>query len=250
MYVGNIQVDMEDVVIVKNGLDGIGQEGRRGAAIRGPYSWDEYSASTRCWCAGESGGSCTECEKWIDVILKDGVYYYCNTTYYGKLSPWNNVKNYWTAGDNFDFIATQLLLAENAKIHFLTNNELYLQDENGDITGGARGGSGTTFWAGGEEPGNAPFRVDTDGNIYAQKGVFAGYVQYPYTFVSDLTRKAAIYRQYGSSINCTAYCADERAYLVSDTHNVSVGTGEPADFVLPAPSSAWNGFTYEIIVES
>lgn len=249
MYVGNTQVDMEDVVIVKNGLDGVGQEGRRGAAIRGPYSWDEYSASTRCWCAGESGGSCTECEKWIDVILKDGVYYYCNTTYYGKLSPWNNVKNYWTAGDNFDFIATQLLLAENAKIHFLTNNELYLQDENGDITGGARGGSGTTFWAGGEEPGNAPFRVDTDGNIYAQKGVFAGYVQYPYTFVSDLTRKNAIYRQYGSSINCTAYCADERAYLVSDTHNISDGTGEPAYFVLPAPSSAWNGFTYEIIVE-
>jgi hypothetical protein len=91
--------------------------------------------------------------------------------------------------------------------------------------------------------------VDTDGNIYAKNGVFAGYVQYPYTFVSDLERKAGRYRQYGYNNTCTAYCADERAYLVSDGYNESAGIGEPADFALPTPSSAWNGFTYEIIVE-
>lgn len=295
LYVGNTQVDMEDVDIMRNGLDGTAQEGRRGAAIRGPYSWDEYSASTRCWCAGESGGSCTECEKWIDVIYKDNKYYYCNTTYYGKLSPWNSVSSAWTSGDSFDFVATQLLLAENAKIYFLTNNELYLTDENGDITGGARGGSGTTFWAGAEEPGDAPFRVDTEGNIYAQKGVFAGYVQYPYTFVSDLMPNLQVSASnvsaryladttwkgrlpqapenpengwtYANTVehqiyyyttsrwsmvyetgNQDGYLADGNAYLVSDATNLGTPY-EPVRFFLPAPTSAWNGFTYEIIVE-
>lgn len=190
LYVGTTQVDQEDVDILMNGTDGAAGEGRQGPAIRGPYNWDDHSGSTRCWCAGETGGTCSDCDKWIDVIVKDGVYYYCSTTYYGSLSPWNNVKNNWTSGDTFDFIATNLLLASSASINFLTNNALYLRDGDGNITGGAKGGTGTTFWAGAENPDDpadpAPFRVDVDGNIYAQKGIFAGYVQYPYTFVSDL----------------------------------------------------------------
>lgn len=296
MYVGQNQVDMEDIDIMKNGLDGTAAEGRRGPAIRGPYNWYDVSASTRCWCAGESSTTCDDCDKWIDVILKDDVYYYCNTTYNGGVYPWSTYQSYWTSGDSFDFIATNLLLAQNAKIYFLTNNELYLTDENGNITGGARGGSGTTFWAGSEAPGDAPFRVDTDGNIYAQKGVFAGYVQYPYTFVSDLmpdlqvsassvsarylhdtnwkgrletaptnpsngwcyanTTDHKIYYyltnrwvQVYETGNQVGYMADGHAYLVSDGYNVSWGLGVPSDFYLPAPSSAWNGFTYEIIVE-
>ena len=187
MYVGNTQVDMEDVDILKNGIDGTAQEGRRGAAIRGPYSWEEYSASTRCWCAGESGGSCTECEKWIDVILKDGIYYYCNTTYYGKLSPWNNVKNYWTTGDTFDFVASQLLLAENGKIRFLTNNELYLQDSDGNITAGAAGGDGINFWAGSDSPADAPFTVSNDGTMVATQGTFG-----PFTIGTDTAGNSAL----------------------------------------------------------
>lgn len=253
LYVGSSQVDQEDVDILVNGLNGEPGEGRPGPAIRGPYDWEEHSGDTRCWCSGSASTSCDECDKWIDVIYKDDVYYYCNTTYYGKLSPWNNVKNYWTSGDTFDFIATNLLLANNAKIKFLTNNALYLMDANGNITGGAKGGTGTTFWAGAENPDDpadpAPFRVDVEGNIYAKKGVFAGYIQYPYTFVSDLDRAAARYKQDGYYTNCTAYTADERAYLVSDGYNQSTGIGIPADFVLPVPDSGWNGFTYEIIVE-
>ena len=253
LYVGSSQVDMEDVDILMNGLNGEPGEARPGPAIRGPYDWEEHSGDTRCWCSGSASTSCDECDKWIDVIYKDDVYYYCNTTYYGKLSPWNNVKNYWTSGDTFDFIATNLLLANGAKIKFLTNNALYLMDANGNITGGAKGGTGTTFWAGAENPDDpadpAPFRVDVEGNIYAKKGVFAGYIQYPYTFVSDLDMASARYKQDGYYTNCTAYTADERAYLVSDGNNISGGIGIPADFVLPVPDSGWNGFTYEIIVE-
>ena len=253
LYVGSSQVDQEDVDIMMDGLDGDSGEGRPGPAIRGPYDYAEHSATTKCWCAGVSSITCSDCDKWIDVIYKDGTYYYCNTTYYGKLYPWSTVSSAWTSGDTFDFIATNLLLANNAKIKFLSNNALYLMDANGNITGGAKGGTGTTFWAGAENPDDpsdpAPFRVDVDGNIYAQKGVFAGYIQFPYTFVSDLDRGSARYKVWGSTTNTTGYIADNRAYLVSDTENISTGTGNPADFVLPAPSSAWNGFTYQIIVE-
>ena len=267
LWVGSSQVDMEDIDILMDGIDASASEGRRGPAIRGPYDYSQYSGATRCWCAGQSSSTCSDCDKWIDILLKDGVYYECTTTYYGKIYPWNTYKSYWTQSDEqYDFIAAGLILAENAKIEFLSNNELYLMDENGDITGGAKGGSGITFWAGGDlenlPENKMPFRIYNDGTIYAQRGVFAGYIQYPYTFVSDLTRKSAPYKLWdryysGStyypivcdSFNGEAYCADQRAYLVSDSTNMGRYSNDPADLVLPVPTSAWNGFTYDIIVE-
>lgn len=249
LYVGSSQVDQEDVDIMVDGLNGESGEGRPGPAIRGPYDYAEHSATTKCWCAGVSSITCSDCDKWIDVIYKDGTYYYCNTTYYGKLYPWSTVSSAWTSGDTFDFIATNLLLANNAKIKFLSNNALYLMDANGNITGGAKGGTGTTFWAGAENPDDpsdpAPFRVDVDGNIYAKKGVFAGYIQYPYTFVSELSTVSVRYKEWGTTTTVSAYYPGEKAYLVSD---YTGGQGY-TNLVLPAPSSAWNGFTYEIIVE-
>ena len=175
LKVGNTQVDQEDVDILMDGLDGEGGQGRTGAAIRGPYDWAQNSATTRCWCAGSSSLTCDDCDKWIDVIYKDGTYYYCNTTYYGRLSPWNSVSGYWTSGDSFDFVAANLILASGASINFITGNELYLRDANNNITGGAAGGSGITFWAGAQAPGDAPFKVDSSGNMSATTGVIGGW---------------------------------------------------------------------------
>ena len=261
ILVGQSVRDTEYIDIIREGLDGgSAGQGRTGAAIRGPYDYYAMSSSTQCWCAGESSNTCSDCDKWIDVILKDGVYYYCNTTYYGKLSPWNTYKSYWTSGDSFNFVASNLILASAASINFLTNNELYLRDSNNQITGGAAGGSGITFWAGAESPSNANFAVDANGNITAKTGTFSGYIQYPYSFVSDLTKKNTSYKIWDAyrpssqliwvvcdSWTGSAYCGDRTAYLVSDATNEPTGT--PAYFCLPTPSSAWNGFTYEIIVE-
>lgn len=187
IFKGVGQVDMEEIPILKNGLDGSGQT-RTGAAIRGPYDYAVHSGSTRCWCAGEETQSTQgcDCEKWIDVMLKDGKYYYCNESYYGTLvSGFNNDK--WTEGDSFDFVAAGLILASGASINFLTNNELYLRDEDGDITGGAAGGSGITFWAGEQEPGDAPFKVNNDGTLVATKGTFG-----PFTIGTDEDGEAAL----------------------------------------------------------
>lgn len=245
LMVGSTQYDLEDIDILKDGLDGTSGEARQGAAIRGPYNYYTLSASTRCWCAGESSSTCSDCDKWIDVIYKDNKYYYCNTTYYGKLTPWNNVKSAWTEGDSFDFVATQVLLASAASINFLSNNELYLRDQNGNITGGAKGGSGTTFWAGAEEPFDAPFRVDVSGNVYAQFGEFAGFVQWKYV---------PLHPNYFDADHCvingqTINFYPDRKYANIVSIPVQYAAQYIRNIYLPTPSSAWNGFTYDIIIQ-
>jgi hypothetical protein len=167
--------DGEDGRDGKDGKDGKdGFQGRKGAAIRGPYDFYSMSSTTRWWCNGEESEDYPDSTLWIDIILKDEVYYYCNTTYYGRLAPWNNVRQNWTAGESYEFIATKILLARNAKINFLTNNELYLMDSNGHITGGAAGGNGVNFWAGAEHPSNGKFRVYADGRLVATDAQIKG----------------------------------------------------------------------------
>jgi hypothetical protein len=218
-YVGSNQVDQEDVDILMNGLDGTSGQARRGAAIRGPYLWDNVTGSTRCWCAGETGSTCSDCDKWIDVILKDGTYYYCNTTYNGRVYPWNSYSQYWTSGDTFDFVAANLILASGASIDFLTNNELYLRDSNGDITAGAAGGNGVNFWAGSDAPGDAPFQVNNDGTMTATKGTFG-----PFTIGTDSAGESSLtgtesdsYGTYETYINpVTIYFKGESSGQTSD----------------------------------
>lgn len=241
----SIQFDQQDIAILKNGLNGEkGADGRQGAAIRGPYDYYAVSASNQCWCAGSSGANvCQECEKWIDVILKDKKYYYCHSSYTGTLT--SHFPEYWTEGDSFDFVATRVLLASAASINFLSNNELYLRDQNGNITGGAKGGSGTTFWAGAEEPFDAPFRVDVSGNVYAQFGEFAGFVQWKY---------APLHPSYFDADHCvingqTINFYPDRKYANIVSIPVQYAAQYIRNIYLPTPSSAWNGFTYDIIIQ-
>ena len=224
-------------------------EGTPGASIRGPYDYNTYSGTTRWWCDGTVNSAYSESDRWIDVIVKDGVYYYCNSTYYGTLAPWEDVEDNWTEGESFDFVATNLLLASGAAINFLTNNELYLRDSNNVVTAGARGGDNVNFWAGSSAPSGAPFMVTNDGTLYANKGYFAGFIQYPYMPISALT------------ISNGRYVADtEHPYLVSYPFLSATAARVSGDVStdhynyrgtfldLPAPTSGLNGFTYRILV--
>lgn len=239
MFVDSAQKDQEDVDILVDGINGTdGVDGRQGAAIRGPYDYYAVFASQQCWCSGEEGEGCEECSKWIDVVLKDNVYYYCNTTYYDNLSA--HFPEYWTSGASFDFVATNLLLASAASINFLSNNELYLgyKDSGGTyhITGGAMGGEGINFWAGSNEPSDAPFSVDYHGNIHAMNGVFAGYIQMPYTEMGSLAS--------GGTSQYRKYYLDTRAYVIA--HGAGIGSAN--GLVLPTPNASLNGFVYYLIV--
>lgn len=188
---GLIPVDVEDIDIIRDGTNGTdgrdgtdgadGKDGRNGAAIRGPYDYYQYSGVTRDWCNGETSSTISDCDKWIDVVVKDGVYYYCKTAIHnGMVKNYINNSTYFVSGQTFDFIATNLLLASAASINFLTNNELYLRDSNNQITAGAKGGDSVNFWAGSNIPADAPFKVKNDGSFSATTGRIG-----PYTLTSQ-----------------------------------------------------------------
>lgn len=273
----------ETVHILKNGLNGesvSGSTGPAGPAVRGPVDWYSGITVNRRFCNGR--GPNAGDDKFIDILLKDGTYYQCNISYDATPSDsWDSVSGNWTASDAaYDFVATELLLAENAKIKFLSNNALYLMS--GDtVTGGAQGGSGNTvaFWAGSASGNTAPFSVNHDGHLTARNadikgnisadtgyfngsitantGTFAGYVRVPYYRISDLGTEIGTYG--------TGYYAGEHAYLSlnlsssiinsktftvrkyrggSYTTETQLGPG----LYLPTPNSSLNGFTYRILV--
>lgn len=128
-------------------------------------------------------------ERFIDVVLIDKVWYRCLQSY--KSTGTDDVRNtptnaefakYWTSADmaNFTFIATQFLLAENAKINLFGSNEinLYNDNENGTLFASFRVPSGkvTDFdgdrgeyvlWIGATDPRDASFSVKKTGIAHA-----------------------------------------------------------------------------------
>ena len=128
-------------------------------------------------------------ERFLDVVLIDKVWYRCTQSY--KSTGTDDVRNtptnaefakYWTSADmaNFTFIATQFLLAENAKINLFGSNEinLYNDNENGTLFASFRVPSGkvTDFngdrgeyvlWIGATNPVNASFSVKKTGIAHA-----------------------------------------------------------------------------------
>lgn len=231
--VDNIQRDIETIPINKDGQPGQpGATGRTGASVRGPVDWYKQTVG-RWYYNGQATSEHPEYGLYLDVIQKDNVKYYCNTSYYGTpTDSWATVSSYWTsASTEFDFVATNLLLANYAKINFTTTTGLYLRDSNDNITGGAQAATNAdsvVFWAGAANPSSGNFQVDYQGNITAKSGTFSGFVQMPYRRTSEVSTSP------GSN-----------AYLVCDKYGDSYKDGSILD--LSSPSESLNGFTYEIV---
>lgn len=123
-------------------------------------------------------------ERFIDVVLIDKVWYRCLQSYQStgtddvRNTPTNaEFAKYWTSADmaGFTFIATQFLLAENAKINLFGSNEINLYDDNANGTlfasfrvpssenqfEGDRGKY--VLWIGAADPTNAAFSVTKNG---------------------------------------------------------------------------------------
>ena len=70
-------------------------------------------------------------------------------------------------------ILASLIIARDAKLDFLSGNEIRILDANDKVTAGVSGsGSGDTgirFYAGSDNPQNAPFRVNEEGELYSSK---------------------------------------------------------------------------------
>lgn len=196
-------------LIVRQGADGPqGPHGAAGAAgVRGSSGpiWRQHAGFVAAtadapyqYYAGSND------ERFIDVVLIDKVWYRCLQTY--KSTGTDDVRNtttseefakYWTSADmaGFTFIATQLLLADNAKINLFGSNEinLYSSDTEGKIFGSFRipNGNGDdsvyALWLGAETGAAAPFSVtklghtkatdvDISGKITAISGAIGNFV--------------------------------------------------------------------------
>ena len=253
---GKIEIELEAIALGTGGMSrravitiepAIGKNGRNGAAVLGPTQFEDNGIVGRRWHSGNDnvlpGDTPTpEDLQFIDIIVRvengQKVYYYCNTSYTDTGAAWSTVSSRWTQSqEQYDFVATKLLLAENAKINFVTGNELYLTNSAGTVTGGARAASSSddvVFWAGSDQPGNGNFQVTYNGDLIAKSGKFSGYIQMPYTHIGQLNQDTS-----------DNYLADERAYLVSDQYQGSGYDG--GRLKLPLPTPELNGFTYFII---
>lgn len=124
--------------------------------------------------------------RYIDVVLvrNDSTAsgydaYRCLRTHVSSPSLDYTFTDFWEKfGSNVGAIFTSLIIAKNAKIRFLQGNELRIEKPDGTVTAGIRGGSDNgdkvRIWAGSADPNKAPFRVDEDGSLYAEKGTFKG----------------------------------------------------------------------------
>lgn len=140
-------------------------------------------------------------EKFIDAVRVGKIWYRCILKYEstGRTDTRNvpgssEFGKYWSAADmSMDFIATDFLLAENAKINLFGSNEinLYSSNEDGKIFGSFRvpngNGDGSVYalWLGAETGSEAPFSVtskgrlvatdvNVSGTVYAMDGKIAG----------------------------------------------------------------------------
>ena len=115
--------------------------------------------------ATQTGWDAYECLK--THVSSDSIRY-DNTEYWRKFST------------NVGAIFTSLIIAKNAKINFLTGNQLTIQKADGTVTAGISGsedGEKVRFWAGAEQPENAPFKVKEDGTLDATKANISGRVE-------------------------------------------------------------------------
>lgn len=188
--------------------------------------------------------------RYIDIVMVrnnsavDGWdVYKCIKTHTSSSSITYTNTTYWTELSNVGPIYTSLIIAKNASLNFVQGNELLIKDSNNNVVAGLTGGSskeaGTTpirIWAGGKVPGNAPFRVDQNGNLVATKANIGGTVTATllYSPGSDMDSLA------DSEGNMTVNPSTQGSTFFS-------ADGLGGTITLPSASS-WNGLKLEFVV--
>jgi hypothetical protein len=189
--------------------------------------------------------------RYIDIVMvrnNSAVYgwdvYKCIKTHTSSSSITYTNTTYWTELSNVGPIYTSLIIAKNASLNFVQGNELLIKDSNNNVVAGLTGGSskeaGTTpirIWAGGKVPGNAPFRVDQNGNLVATKANIGGTVTATllYSPGSDMDSLA------DSEGNMTVNPSTQGSTFFS-------ADGLGGTITLP-PASSWNGLKLEFVVD-
>ena len=234
----------------KDGVDGKpGEDGKDGVqGIQGCIIRDSE------WTTGvtyRNDESLTNGTRYIDIVMVrnnsavDGWdVYKCIKTHTSSSTITYTNTTYWTELSNVGPIYTSLIIAKNASLNFVQGNELLIKDSNNNVVAGLTGGSskeaGTTpirIWAGGKVPGNAPFRVDQNGNLVATKANIGGTVTATllYSPGSDMDSLA------DSEGNMTVNPSTQGSTFFS-------ADGLGGTITLP-PASSWNGLKLEFVVD-
>lgn len=234
----------------KDGVDGKpGEDGKDGVqGIQGCIIRDSE------WTTGvtyRNDESLTNGTRYIDIVMVrnnsavDGWdVYKCIKTHTSSSSITYTNTTYWTELSNVGPIYTSLIIAKNASLNFVQGNELLIKDSNNNVVAGLTGGSskeaGTTpirIWAGGKVPGNAPFRVDQNGNLVATKANIGGTVTATllYSPGSDMDSLA------DSEGNMTVNPSTQGSTFFS-------ADGLGGTITLP-PASSWNELKLEFVVD-
>lgn len=189
--------------------------------------------------------------RYIDIVMVrnnsavDGWdVYKCIKTHTSSSSITYTNTTYWTELSNVGPIYTSLIIAKNASLNFVQGNELLIKDSNNNVVAGLTGGSskeaGTTpirIWAGGKVPGNAPFRVDQNGNLVATKANIGG------------TVTATLLYSPGSNMDSLADSEGNMTVNPSTQGSTFFSADGLGGTITLPPASSWNGLKLEFVVD-
>ena len=114
-------------------------------------------------------------EDYLDVVYFGEKWYQCKRTYTPSSTPTSLDLTYWKEMNNFQSIATSLLLAKNAAIDMLGSSEINLN--NGSMYGSFRvvdSNDKWSLWLGASTGDSAPFGVTRGGAIKSTSGTIGG----------------------------------------------------------------------------
>lgn len=103
---------MNKVTVLRQPADGV--RGKQGPILRGPMDWESCASGFSFQAGGEN-------DTYLDYVTYNGNYYMCKTTH-TKGSAF--VANQWQTAAQIPFVATMLMLAQNAKINFLSGQAI------------------------------------------------------------------------------------------------------------------------------
>jgi len=144
LFINEVLIDRITIPVLRDGVEGPqGVSGATGPTIRGPYDYMKMTpVDGRRWCNGVlTDINYPEDAEFIDIIMIDDKYYRCKVSYNSDTRDWEQgyveetLIDYWEESNaTYDFVATNLLLAENAKIAGFTfsNNQLVSEATNAD----------------------------------------------------------------------------------------------------------------------
>lgn len=128
----------------------------QGAQLR-PSEWN--ADVPREYLAGKRG------ERFHDVIVYNDNFYDCILSHISSTTTPDQDTTHWKQGDQRDFIATKVLLAQNALIKILASNQITVYDNDGNVSGGMQGNPALPiFWAGAENPSSGTYQQNIDGS--------------------------------------------------------------------------------------